>query len=99
MRGLVLTDVFVGVLVIGVSLRPPTFLRQLWARQSVRWARSQVVFAAASPLAWVCMLFLLPGGDPSARWLFLGQWTFVSACMVISAYAQYRVVRSRIGLA
>jgi hypothetical protein len=53
------------------------------------------VVAAASPPHWLVVALPLPNGrhDRWVRWLFLGQLCFLSACMLVSAFEQYRVSR------
>ena len=98
LSGLLLTDFLLGLLIIGVAVWPPTFLRRMWARTRPRTALIQVVIAGASPVLWLAMALALPSGTGAIRWLFLGQWTYNSAAGFVIGMAQYREARLQANL-
>jgi hypothetical protein len=93
LRGLLLTDLFLGLLAVLVVVRTPVALRRIWARTRPGTALVGLVIAGASPLLWFAMFLALPSGTGSIRWLFLGQWTYNSAVGFVVGMAQYRVAR------
>jgi hypothetical protein len=95
-RQLLPIDVALVLLFVVVSVRPPRFLRNQWARRSPRQALANVGLGALTPLIFLVMAIELPAGPHggiSARWLVLGQSGLMSVCILILGRAQYRAAR------